>query len=133
VTLPEFVNVDSDQGPMIHQMTKGGQLTQMTLMEAQLAHVRLGNAIAAALPASGRSGGAGAARPMTAKMNRKLHALLGELGITGDARHPALSRMLGRPITSASDLDFDDAMSVIAALEAQVAARRPARTGDEPF
>jgi hypothetical protein len=133
MTLPEFVNVDSDDGPMIHAMTKGGQLIQMSLMEAQLAHVRLGNAIAAALPAPDRPGGAGAARPMTAKMNRKMHAMLGEFGITGDARHPALSRMLGRPITSASDLDFDDAMVVIAALEKQLAERRPARMGEEPF
>lgn len=123
MTVPEAVHVDTDTGPIIHVMTDG-VLVAMPIMDAQLFQVRLGKAIDSALAADRPSDAP--ERPMTAKQNRYVHALLGNQGITGDARHAVLSRILGRPIGSASELDVDDASTVIEALQTSEDRRRAA-------
>lgn len=128
MSVPEVVHVTVEGRQMVHAMTDG-VLVPMTVTEAQLFQVRLGKAIEAATAADIPQRGPD--RPMTAKMNRKIHAQLGERGITGPARHAALSRMLGRQITSASELSFDDAMVVIDLMEREYPDRHV--SAEEPF
>lgn len=132
MTVPEAVHVTHEGRQVVHVMTDG-VLIPMGVTEAQLFQVRLGKAIEAATAADAPQRGPGR-RAMSQRQSSYMHALLGEQGITGTDRHAVLSRIVGRTITSANDLDAADASKVIDALQTTASRRRAAAPNDqEPF
>lgn len=77
-----------------------------------------GEAVDAAPPAAGPDV-SDAVEMVTDAQLKKLHAQLGEIGVTDDeSRHRELSQIVGRQVVSARDLTIDEASVVIEALTA---------------
>lgn len=57
------------------------------------------------------------ANALTQAQSRKLHACMRERGVQGDDRHPYLSKLLDREITSVNDLTREEAAKVIDTIE----------------
>ena len=107
-------NPNDGDGRVIY-LTSRGHVTRWTLMEAQAARVRLSNVIAVAERSMQADG-----PQMTEYQRRHLHALLGELGLKGDARFPALTEILGREIGSTNEIPPVEADKAIEALRTRV-------------
>ena len=118
-------------GKPIH-LLHNGLVVKFSPLEAQMAHVRFGTAIAEL--ERDTDAVSHQVPQMSAKQRAFLHALLRDWGVLGDARFPVLSRILGRDIGSTNEMSPADASKAIDAL--QVALRQRPPTDDqmqEPF
>jgi hypothetical protein len=109
-------------GKPIH-LLHNGLVVKFSPLEAQMAHVRLGTAIAElerhtdALEHQ--------VPQMSGKQRAFLHALLRDWGALGDARFAVLSRILGREIGSTNEMSPVDASKAIDALQVALRQRPP--------
>lgn len=59
-------------------------------------------------------------KPITSAQSKKIHTLIGKLGIDRDAKIAGCSQIIGRPITSTTELTKDEATAVIESLQARI-------------